>query len=134
MGTLGVEVSPSEEQSIYNQSDRLEVNFSLKFSCCQFSGCQTLVNKEKRNEIVRCTWEGWCHSGTPPYQGARRRPFLDEPLTSLFAAASAPRCSPLQNDYNCSALIFLVDKISPTVEWGFQGQKSQKYTQYTIST
>ena len=108
MGTLGVVVSPSEVQSTYNQSDRLKVGltFILKLLCCQFSGCQTLVGKEKRKAILRCTWEGWCHSGTPPYQGARRRPVLDESLTSLFATAPAPRCSPLQNDYLPTSLVF----------------------------
>ena len=46
MGTLGVEVRPSEEQSTYNQSDRLEVNFSLKFWWCQYLGWQTFSERK----------------------------------------------------------------------------------------
>ena len=46
MGILGVEVRPSEEQSTYNQSDRLEVNFSLKFSWCQYLGWQTFSERK----------------------------------------------------------------------------------------
>ena len=135
MGTLGVVVSPSEVQSTYNQSDRLKVGltFILKLLWCQFSGCQTLVDKEKRKAILRCTWEGWCHSGTPPCQDARRRPFLDEPLTSLFAAAPAPRCSPLQNNY-LSAWFFCGKILSAHHGVRFHRPKSPKNILYILST
>ena len=93
MGTLGVEASPSAVQSIYNQSDRLEDNF--KFLQSQI----VVVPILRMLTLFRFTWEGLCHFGTQPCQDARRQPFLDEPQTSLFATASAPRCSPVQTDF-----------------------------------
>ena len=52
-----------------------------------------------------CTWEGRCRFGTQPCRGARQQLSLASPLTSVFAAASAPHCSPLQSDY-LSALLW----------------------------